>query len=85
MERWTCAALAIAGVLSSAEFHGHTAPTPAVSNPDAEEFVMQAARATMLDIAASTRVEQKIQDPACQAYAQQVLGDDSKIEADLNQ
>ena len=44
---------------------------------------MQAARATMLDIAAATRVEQKIQDQACKAYAQQVLGDDSKIETDL--
>ena len=44
---------------------------------------MQAARATMLDIAAATRVEQKIQDPAYKAYAQQVLGDNSKIETDL--
>jgi predicted outer membrane protein len=44
---------------------------------------MQAARATMLDIAAATRVEQKIQDPAHPAYARQVLGDDSKIEAEL--
>ena len=52
-------------------------------SPDAQEFVMQAARATMLDIAAATRVEQKIQDPAYKAYAQQVLGDDSKIEAEL--
>ena len=84
MERWTCAALAIAGVLSSAGSHAQTAPTPAVPNPDAQEFVMQAARATMLDIAAATtRVEQKTQDPACQAYAQQVLGDDSKIETEL--
>lgn len=83
MERWTGAALAVMSVFWLNASLAQTAPTPVVPNLDNQEFVTQAARATMLDIAAATRVEQKIQDPSYKAYALQVLGDDSKMEADL--
>lgn len=82
MKRW----IGAAGIMSLFWFTGsfaQTAPTPVVPNVDNQQFVTQATDATMLDIAAATRVEQKIKDPAYKAYALQVLGDDAKMEEDL--
>ena len=60
-----------------------TAPTTVVTNTDDREFVTQAARVTMLDLAAASEVEQKIEDPAYKAYAKRVITDDTTMQGAL--
>ena len=82
MRRSTCAAASLSALLSGSSF-AQTAPTPAVTNADTQEFVTQAARATMLDLSAAKEAEQKIEDPAYKGYARQSIADDTRIEDGL--
>ncbi len=80
MMRVTCAAAVLLVSLLPEASLAQTAPTPVLNHADTHELVAQAARATMLDLAAAKEVEQKIKDPAYKAYAGQVIADDSKME-----
>jgi predicted outer membrane protein len=82
MLRSTWAAAIFSALLSGSSF-AQTAPMPAVTNADTQEFVTQAALATMLDLAAAKEAERKIEDPAYKGYVRQEIADDSKIEDGL--
>ena len=80
MMRVTCAAAVLLVSLLPESALAQTAPTPVLNHADTHELVAQAARATMLDLAAAKEVERKIKDPAYKAYAGQVIADDSKLQ-----
>jgi len=83
MNRMTGAAAAVLCAALSEPSLAQTAPTPDVSQADTQAFVTQAARSTMLDLAAAKEAERKIRDPAVKTYAGQVIADDSRIEDGL--
>ena len=83
MKRAIRAVTAVLGSCLLGSSLAQTAPTPAVTNTSTSEFMTQAARVAMLDLAAASEVEQRIKDPAYRAYARQVIADDTKMQGTL--
>ena len=85
MKRLLFAAACVVGLSPVELCLAQTAPTAVVTDASAAEFVTQAARVPMLDLAAASEVEQKIKDPAYRAYARQVIADDTTMQKTLQE